>query len=79
MDDPIRGYDGSADLDALGNFITASSIPDEEIMCRVHYAMMVLNQELKNADVAGIRVDIICGENIWMNNPVLFMKIENPA
>lgn len=76
MDDPTRGYNGNADLDALGNFITASGISDEEITCRVHCAMMTLNQELKNADVACIRIDIIRGENIWMNNPVLFMMID---
>ncbi len=71
--DPIRGYDGEADLAALGNFISASGLSKEEIECRVYCAMMVLNQELKNADVAGVRIDVIRGVHIWMDNPVLFM------
>jgi hypothetical protein len=75
MHSPIRGYDGNGDLEALGNFIAAAGISDEEIECRVHCAIMALNQELMNAEVAGIRIDIIRGEHIWMDNPVLYMLV----
>lgn len=73
--EPVRGYGGGDDLDALRNFITASGKSEADLALDVYVKMMALNQAIKNADVMGIRSRIIRGSHLWLSSDVLFLDI----
>lgn len=73
--EPVRAYEGSNDLEALRNFITASGKSESDLALDVYVKMMALNQAIRNADVMGMRSRIIRGSHLWMNSDVLFLHI----
>lgn len=75
MHDPVRGYDGTEDLGALRDFVTASGISDKDLALEVYIKMLELNRVIRNADVKGLSVRINRGHHIWMSSHVLSVSI----
>jgi hypothetical protein len=71
----MSAYSGKDDLEALSNFVIASGMTDEALRDQVWAAVANLNQKIKNADVVGLKVDIIKGMHIWMDSPQLWFSI----